>query len=313
MTLETSWPSLEQRLRELAESSGEPWSRWRDSDRELNELDLVNEDGDLTEHGNAFYMARFVLDDREGAAKALGDTLARNPVVNTFCESLWATKEIPVGGAVGFLRRITKVESEAAAKRWLALMNAGKVIAYNRNKPRVRVLYNPSALVPPDEDTKRERTMGHTISPDTPYGNLLHLRQLIGSAVGYLDWYEQHLPPKVMEILYREVPQGQLQRIRLLSGPAALTPESREEFKRFRKEMSSKRSIKVEWRVLSKKKAQDIHGRFFISTDLVRNIPPVNSILKGSTDEMLPSNLDPSEFDNWWAEGVDLVDFPLAT
>lgn len=307
--LETAWKTLEKRFAEVAEGTGDDFSRLTNSDRELVALGLVNEDGVLTSVGEEFYKARFVLEDSEQAAQHLGAALRSNSLVNAFCEHLWGAGDIPVRGAVGLLRRLTGIPDEAAAKRWLVVMNAGRVIAYNRNQPQLRILYNPGELVSPQEDAERERDRGHVVAPDTPYGNLLHLRQMIRSARTFIRWYEQHLPPKVMETLYREVETGAIAQVRLLSGPAAIDNDTKSEFKRFKKEMNAKRSVEVEWRVLTRKRAQDIHGRFFISEDFSRNIPPLNSILKGSQDEMLPSNVDRSEFDEWWEDGEDLFTF----
>ena len=42
---------------------------------------------------------------------------------------------------------------------------------------------------------------------------------------------------------------------------------------------------------------------------LSRNIPPLNTILANSTDEILPSEVDADEFDIWWAQGEDISTF----
>lgn len=187
-------------------------------------------------------------------------------------------------------------------------MNRGRLIAYNKANPRIRILYNPSELVTPAEDAERERSKSHVLSPETPYANLLALRELIHAARGSIRWWEQHMPPKVLEILYREVDGSNVSQLRLLSGPDNVTADAKSEFKRFQVDMRG-RGIEAEWRVLTKKEARKIHGRFFISEGLSRNIPPLNTILASSTDEILPSEVDANEFDSWWTLGEDIATF----
>jgi hypothetical protein len=232
--------------------------------------------------------------------------LKQQPSVNAFCEKLWGKGEIPVQGAINLLKQIHHSTDEHSAKRWLELMNRGRLISYNRANPTIRILYSPSELVTPAEDA--ERAKSHVLSPDTPFGNLLALRELIRAARGSIRWYEQHMPPKVLEILYREVDGSNVSELRLLSGPDNITADAKKEFKRFRTDMAG-RGVNVEWRVLTKKEAREIHGRFFISEGLSRNIPPLNTILTGTTDEILQSEIGPEDFDAWWAQGTDFSAF----
>lgn len=43
-----------------------------------------------------------------------------------------------------------------------------------------------------------------------------------------------------------------------------------------------------------------------------RNLPPLNTILAGSTGEILPSELADADFDRWWADGTDLAQVQIA-
>lgn len=303
--LSVSWNAAEEKLRAIAQNFGQTHQLVDDSEQVLLELGLAGENG-LTQAGNDYYFARFVLEDEVATAQVLSSVLKAQPSVNAFCERLWGKGEIAVVGAKNLIKQIHHDTDETSASRWLELLNKGRILVHNRNNPRIRVLYNPSELVAPDEDAQRERAKAHVISPDTPYGNLLALRELIRAARGSIRWYEQHLPPKVLEVLYREVDGSKVSTIRLLSGPANITPNAKEEFKRFRKDMGG-RSVTAEWRVLTRKAAQEIHGRFFISEGLARNVPPLNSILMGSTDEILPSEIRADDFDQWWMRGEDIA------
>jgi hypothetical protein len=114
------------------------------------------------------------------------------------------------------------------------------------------------------------------------------------------------MPAKMLEVLHSELDGEKVKTVRLLSGPANITAQLKDDFKRFRQEMKKQRGIDVEWRVLTRRDAFGHHGRFFISEDLSRNIPPLNSIPAGSTDEILPSELTADDFDRWWADGTEI-------
>lgn len=316
MRLGRPWSTLANRLRELAEGAGDWSPMHRPEDEELKGLGFVGDEGDLTDDGQAYYMARFVRDDAEGAASALSDALKKMPLVTAFCEPLWPAGEVPVAGAMSLLRRVSGSTDPHSAQRWLELMNAGRLVAYNRNRKTMRVLYNPTELVPAEEDADREKSRGHVISPDTPFTNIMALRELLRSARGDVRWYEPHLPGKALEVLAREVSGEGVRSIRLLSGPANVTRDLKDDYKRFRQEMKDKRGVDVEWRILTKKDAANHHDRVFFADGMARNIPPLNTILKGSTGEILQSGMDPAEFEAWWALGDELKDVqppPAAT
>jgi hypothetical protein len=39
------------------------------------------------------------------------------------------------------------------------------------------------------------------------------------------------------------------------------------------------------------------------------NLPPLNRILKGTTDEILPSEIGAADFDAMWTQGEDISTF----
>jgi hypothetical protein len=304
-----TWSSIEKGLLAIAE--GQPEAVEVETVEFLQKLGLIaasEESTDLSPLGERYYLARFVQQDPTGQKEALAEALQLQPIATAFCGALWSNQTVPVPGALSLLKRL-RAGDELSAKRWLDFMNRAGWIAYNRANPVVRVLYNPEELVPPAEDAARERGRGHVISPDTGFGNLLALRELIRSARTFIRWYEQHLPAKVLEVLYREVEAGHVSEIRLLSGPANVDKTAKEDFKRFAKEMKTKRGIAAQWRILSKKDAFLHHDRFFLSDGIARNLPPLNTILKGSTGEILPSDLAPAEFDKWWTNGQPIESF----
>lgn len=241
MQLETSWSLAEPRLKEVGEGAL-PDPKALVADRVLEVFGLVDTEG-LTEHGNALYMARFVLENVQEFEEGLGEVLKQQPTVTAFYEPLWAIGAVPTTGAISLLKRITGSPDEKQARRWLDVMNKGRVIVYNKANPKVNVLYNPSELVSDEDDAARERNRAHVIRPERPYGNVLALREMLRSARGSIRWYEKHMEAKTVEVLYREIGGEEVDEIRLLSGPPK--PERmddlKDEYKRFRKEMKDER------------------------------------------------------------------------
>lgn len=266
------------------------------------------EDGKLSPPAMAYFNAEYVFHDKDEAAEALAAILKNEPTVNAFCEKLWGRGDIPVMGAVNLLEQIHHHNDDSAARRWLELMNRARLVAYNRNNPKMRILYNPAELVGPAEEAARAPTKGHALSPDAPFGNIMALREVLGNATGSIRWYEQHMVEKVLEVLYKQVDGAKVNTIKLLSGPYNITADTKADFKKFKKDVA-KKSITAEWRVLEKKEAQQHHGRFFITDTYAMNMPPLNLILQGTTDEILPSEMTAGEFDEMWAKGQDISQF----
>lgn len=300
--IDVSLTALDARLQSVAEGGGGD----HPADAALAALAFVDASGALTDAGHDYYLARHVRDDGTASAEALFELLSRNAVASAFCGFLWGVGDVPVAGAASLLKRLGVVD-DASAKRWLELMNRARLVMYNRKQPKLRVLFNPDSLVSPDEDAMRERDKGHVITHETPFGNLLALRDLLRAAREHLYWYEQHMTRKTLEVLYRELAKGSVTVVRLLSGPANVGADTKSDFKRFAKEMKTQRAIDCEWRVLSKNAAQSHHDRFLFTEGMRRNLPPLNLILQGSTGEILPSDVTEEEFEDWWTTGTDLL------
>ena len=310
---------FESRLAGIAE--GEKWNSTYPADQALESIGLL-EHGELTDAGIRYYEARLVARVDDAEATILGDLLRQNVIVNTFCGRLWPYQKVPVAGAISLLKRLTaKITNDLATKGLhpkaakdfasdfpellLDLMNLAHLVAHEEGY--VRILYNPNELAPQKDGAELERGRGHVIDPKTPYGNVLALKEMIGGARQSIRWYEQHMPAKVLEVLYREIDGQKVASIRLLSGPANIP--SKDDFKRFREEMASERKVDAQWRVLAKDEARVRHGRFFITEGFSRNLPPLNAILEGTVDEILPSQMTAKDFDEWWAVGQDIASY----
>jgi hypothetical protein len=167
VVLDVTWRSVEERLQKIGEGEAPNTSKDR-ADQILADLGLIDRNG-LTPEGEKLFMAMYVAEDREAAGEALAEVLKRQPIVNALLESLWPLGTVNVTGAVNLLKRLTRSQNEQAARRWLNVLNRAGLVVYNRSNPKMRVLFNPAELVPPEEAEERERERGHgTSSPVTP-------------------------------------------------------------------------------------------------------------------------------------------------
>ena len=311
LVLDASWASIETALSTIAESGSK---RPGEADLErLRGLGLAEPDEPprLTPSGERYWTAKFVLEDADASGDALADILKANPVAAAFCAALWGAGDRPVTGALRLVRQLTKSSDDVANRRWLALMNSAGLIVYNRKYPTLKVVYNPNELAPAAVAEKRELTAGHVLSPERPYANLMALRSVLRSASDFLWWYDPHMPAKVLETLYAELDGAKVKTVRILSGPANVTPQAKAEFESFKKEMKSQRGIEAEWRVLDKAEQFKRHDRILLSKDQAKNMPPFNTILAGSVGEILPSEIKPSDFTEWWKVGTNLAAFVI--
>ena len=312
LVLGTSWTGIEAALALVAEASS---ARPSANDlAQLRGLGLVDEAADrpaMTTEGKRYWMARFVHEDSTAARAALAEILTGHPVVTAFCAALWGSDQRPVAGALRLIRQLTKSSNDVANRRWLALMNLAGLIVYNRSSPTLKVVFNPNELAPAEVVEGRERTSGHVLAPERPYSNLMALRSVLRSARDFLWWYDPHMPAKVLETLFAELDGAQITEVRILSGPANITPQAKAEFDRFEKEMRSSRGIAASWRVLDKAEQLKRHDRILLSKDQTKNMPPFNTILAGSVGEILPSEIKPIDFDTWWSLGTDIASFAI--
>ncbi len=192
---------------------------------------------------------------------------------------------------------IIKVHSEGL-DQFIELTNRGESIS------RELILRDPLNL--------NSGLSDRSLSPSEPYGRLLLLRQHIRTAKSRLSWFEQHLPRKVLEVLYPEVLQLSPFSINLLSGEKHLNRGFQIDFKKFQDELVGKGFPKPMWRVLQKERARVIHGRFLFTDGGTWNLPPLNLILAGTEDEILRSEKLLSTFNEWWSDARSILELTLA-
>jgi hypothetical protein len=138
---------------------------------------------------------------------------------------------------------------------------------------------------------------GGIVAPDTPFGNVRMLRQVLRACVDHIWWAEPQFARKMLEPLYDEAASGMVKSICLLTGPPQ-ADNDRSDVKRFASEMAT-RGIAVEWRTVETRDRR-WHDRYIVTRDRAWNVPPTNTLYKGDYSEIVPTAMPP--FETWWAD-----------
>jgi len=149
--------------------------------------------------------------------------------------------------------------------------------------------------------------------PWTPDRNKALFRQTLQSCQGRILWIEKHMPERVLELLHDScnAPASRVTEVKLLSGPAAINRACKGHFCTFAAQMGT-RGIKVEWRILDRETAEQIHDRCIITEGRSYNVPPINSVFGASQmAEITQSSIEPSHFDAFWCRGVDIESWDM--
>jgi hypothetical protein len=160
------------------------------------------------------------------------------------------------------------------------------------------------------EDVPLKPATAYVVDMSRPFSNLLAIRQLVRNARGCLRWYERDLPTRVLEIIAGEIGSSRLTSVRLLSGDLerfrgneAAPGKVRKDLRRLKSELEEV-GIPIEWRELKTDSVP--HDRVLVSDAGAFNVPPLNTLLKGDTSEILPSAFTCEWFDGLWERAEPL-------
>jgi superfamily II DNA or RNA helicase len=151
----------------------------------------------------------------------------------------------------------------------------------------------------------KKPSKAEVIRPEEPYSNLARLRTLLRECKGYLWWADVHFRVRGLEEIVVSIDPAVVTEVRILSGPANIDERAKHEFVRFQEELIRK-GIKTDWRVLK----GFAHDRYIITQTTCYNVPPIDSILRGSYGEMLETPNRPP-FEEWWSRAVPLSGFTV--
>jgi hypothetical protein len=194
------------------------------------------------------------------------------------------------------------------SRSWIRAVNARLQehgLPYEIRRGRVRALQDarPAEVGGPIE-----------LTPWTPHRNRELFCGVLCSCRRRIWWWERHMPKEALELLYMAFSSSDppaVTDIRLMSGHQNIDTTCTSCFSTFAAEMHIK-GINVEWRVLRKSNANQVHDRYVITEGAAYNVPPVNSVFVASQmTEIAVSSMDDSHFDAFWTKGVDIESWDI--
>jgi hypothetical protein len=297
-----SWKSTEKVLLQIGSNEKQDVNKnnTENSLTFLKSIFFVDENDKLTKIGESYYYERFVYNDSEGALEILTSQLKELKSVQLICQNFWGRQNVKKENILHLfvIHKLIKSISTADIGTLLSILNKCKIISYNKNSGNIKVLYNPNLETEPSKSLY--------LSPEKPYTNILHFRQVLQNCEGHIWWFDKHFEAKGLVPLSEVVDGSKINEIKILSGISHINEKIRNDFKRFKQEMSI-RGIRSEFRIiLDKKTFHDHHDRWLISENVTYNIPPVNTIYKGQHSEI---NITPNSipFQEWWESAKDII------
>lgn len=167
---------------------------------------------------------------------------------------------------------------------------------------RARQILNKFEEVTGEEDIM---TQGRGLSPETPFTNEMHIREIVRQSDSYINWLDKYFTRSGLEFLVDEVDPDGVDEIKILTGTAQTDHRLRKDFEKFKEEMEAK-GVEAEMRVLSGDTAHDIHDRWLIAENQAYNIPSINTIGRNQYAEITEAASRPP-FMDWWEESDDIL------
>jgi len=253
---------------------------------------------ELTDMGKKYYVNNFCTNQKDEAAAIIKDLLEKTKPVSIIKQILWGKPNVTKDNVKNLLCHHDMAEQDNNLGSFLLILNKFKIISYSKKHNKIRILAEPEEVSTMED---------YFVSESKPYSNHLKVKQMIQCAEDSIFWVEKHFSPKIYELLSYYADGNNLKSIRLLTGIQHITPETRKEYKKLKKELSN-REIKFTHRIVTDKKLlSQLHGRWFISTNYVYKIPPINTILQGQTDEIIKRAKAPN-LRSYWDHSCDFID-----
>jgi hypothetical protein len=264
----------------------------------LKELRFVDDALQLTEEGEAYFVARYVHGDDDVAESYLRAAVLRLPACCTLVRLLAGR------GPVGRDRAITALRShglseglnDRAVGQLLALLNRAGAIRYSKRPGVFEISTDlPSAPLPARDVF---------IDPDTPYANRMWLRRVLEECGESVWWLDKHFMPSALEVIWEACAPGRVRDVRIisLSLHENTTKRAKGAYRDLKRELHA-RAISLEWRLIASRKLRATHDRWIIGSKSARNVPNVNAILSGQHSELIRSDQPDvlrSLFERYW-------------
>jgi hypothetical protein len=154
-----------------------------------------------------------------------------------------------------------------------------------------------------DNDVQNE-TMLH---PQREFDNEVLVEDTFQKCNEHVHWIDGYFRPKGLKWISRYLPKNKVKQIKILTSKDTATEELRDSFKSLRKQLSHD-EITCEMRVITDNKLkQKIHGRWLITKNDCFTFQSVDTVSRGSYDEIRGGASEPP-FEAWWNESLDIIE-----
>jgi len=264
----------------------------------LNSKESTNKFIELSETGRQYYLNRFCTNEINKANELIKTNLLNYPVVQLIIRLFWGKSNINSNNVFNLLIHHKVDCKEQFIGTFLSLLNKFEIITYSKKHNMIKIKTEPIDIF---------KSNDYIVSPQTPFSNLMKIKQMISESEDEICWFEKHFSSKMYELLATYSDGSKINSINLLTGNTHINENSRNEFKRLKDELKNKKIVLVHKILLNKEILNQIHGRWFISKEKIFNIPPINTILQGQVDEIILRKSKP-DFELWWKQSKDIID-----
>lgn len=252
---------------------------------------------ELSPSGRGLFKKAWVEKKESEALALLGKALRILLPIQVIEQELLGYGPVPEEGALELLRLHRAVPPDVdleRARRAFIWLSKVKALTYSRKHKTVRSVAPAPEAARAGEDAR----LAAMISPQTPFSNIARLRRILRTLSGTVTWADPHFSSRALEELAEEIDSAVVAGLRIISGDSGtvLTAKSKNDYERFRTEMSNK-GIAAEWRVDA---ARDWHDRWLADDERCYNMPPINTLFKGDYSEILAGTASPP-IEDWWA------------
>jgi len=267
----------------------------------LHNISFLDESMNLSDIGQAYYLAKFVQADEEKALNLIRESLKNYEPIQMICQSLWGCPDISKENVRNLLLHMQYIDpkfKDSWLGSFITLLSKVGIISYSKKFKKLKITFNPNIDLGKNPEIR-------IISPDTPFTNVKNIREILERCKEYIHWVDKHFSIKGLDTLDEIADGSRINEIKILSGPANVNKRFFAYWKRFKQEMGLKK-IRAECRVITTKDALKlIHDRWIISKNIQYNIPPIDTIFQGQWGEFKVTNIE-IPFDEWWRIGVDI-------
>lgn len=289
-----SWRKIEEEL--LSYYQGEKESLSSESFDFLERVGFVDNQ-EISDVGKTYLDSKYIFEN-DSYEEILKNQVLNLSEIRQLCQAFYG-QNVEREKVEIFFRSKTEIQDTRRVGRILDILNQADIVSYSKKTGRVQFLET--------EEVEDENQKSYRIAKRTPYSNVKRLRKTIRSCEGDIIWVAKHFSKKGLEPLSEAVTGEGFERVRILTGPANVTPKMRSDFKRFKEEMSN-RDIESELRVITDKEILgNLHDRWIMSDGLSWNIPPINSLYQNQEAEIHRTEED-IEFEDWWEDSKNIIE-----